>query len=289
MRGRVVFGLKLALLLLVLLLQESFTRLWYRAGLEGRLLDAALSFGVAHLVIDLIRLVVIYLYHRRIPTRRRVKNNFSLGVTQIAALLTVFALCLSVLYALHIDLKDAFTSLSIVAAGIAIVSKDYVANVVNGFILMFGNQISIDDYIKIGGTKGTITDITLLNIHLVTDAGELVYIPNTVVLGVEVLNHTKRLERKAYLDLEVPIELVGRFADLEARLQAHLVPYQGQLLEPSHLEVQALHYTHAVLRYYFSFKTADKYRERKLKYRLAREAATWVATHLPSAASPTHP
>ena len=43
-----------------------------------------------------------------------------------------------------------FTSLSIVAAAIAILSKDFIADVISGMIISFSSEISIDDYVKFG-------------------------------------------------------------------------------------------------------------------------------------------
>lgn len=85
-----------------------------------------------------------------------------------------------------------FTSLSIVFAGIAILTKDYITNMVNGMIITFSGQLSIGDNVRLGKQRGKIVDITLQNIHMLNDDDDMIYIPNNLLLSSEVVNYTRR-------------------------------------------------------------------------------------------------
>jgi small-conductance mechanosensitive channel len=102
-----------------------------------------------------------------------------------------------------------------VAAAIAIISKDYLVNMINGFILMFSNQLSLNDYIKVGDLSGRILDITLLNIVLLSDEDEVIYIPNTLVATSNVVNSTKKNFKKLSFDFELGPEVLGNPDELE--------------------------------------------------------------------------
>lgn len=282
MRGRFIFILKALGLAGLVFLKTSYPLLAPSWGITARVIDAAIYFAIGHLVIDLLRLLIIYLYSRRFPPKKRVKNNFSLGIAQIAGILSLGVFLLAFLYALNIRPLTVLTSLTIVAAAIAIVSKDYVSNMINGLIIMFTNQLAIGDYIKTSTTTGTIEDITLINIHLVTDDGELVYLPNLLALNTEVTNYTKRLERKAFLEFEVPRMYLQRLPELENQLLAELKSYEKEMLEEPRLEVTKVLQTHSVFHFYFSFNYADKYRERRIKQKLARIVISYLNKHLPA-------
>lgn len=116
---------------------------------------------------------------------------------------------------LGVSLREFFTSISIIAAAIAIVTKDYIAQVVNGMILMFNNQFSIGDMIKIGQHQGRIINISLLNLQIINDDDDMIFIPNTNVLGLEVINYTKGNSYKVNVDFIETIDQVKQIEDIE--------------------------------------------------------------------------
>jgi hypothetical protein len=107
------------------------------------------------------------------------------GATRLSTRRLALAVFLS-LFNLH--LKDLITSLSVAAAAVAIVFKDYISNVINGMVLAFSNRLLIDDYVKIGHHRGRITDITLGSVQLLTDEDEVVFLPNTILFTHEIVN-----------------------------------------------------------------------------------------------------
>lgn len=277
MWARFFFLLKLLVLAGLVLLARNPTPSLDASDVPMRVLYAAIYFGIVHLTIDILQFAVVLFFQLRMPWRKRVRNNLEIGVRQIGNVFSVFAFLLVGLYAMNIDIVGAFTSLSIVAAGLAIVSKDYIANVVNGFIIIFGNQLAINEYVKIGSVQGKIQDITLVHIHILTDYNELVFYPNGSVLSDPIVNYTRLLERQAYLDFELPIAAMAQLKQLEHRLHAHLEPHKEQWLTPPALHVEAVTYYCVKLRYFFSFQTADRVREMHLKHDLNADIASWLA------------
>lgn len=276
MQARFVFVLKVAVLAALVLLRQRDIRFSDYPG-EQRLQNAALYFIAAQVVIDIVRFSVVYIFYRRMPWRQRVRQNLVVGVRQLSNVLVAFVFVLAVLYALNIEIVRAFTSLSIVAAALAIVGKDYVANVINGFIVIFGNQLAINDYVRIGAVQGKIQDITLSHIHILTDYSELVYYPNGTVLAEPILNYTKRVEREAYLEFEIPLIELKRLDALSPLLQGVLQPFEKEWLFEPELEIESLYHSYAVLRYYFSFQSSDRPRELKLRAEINKTIANWLA------------
>jgi small-conductance mechanosensitive channel len=149
-----------------------------------------------------LRYIIIRLY----KTRKKINanDNFVIGINTIFFIVLFFSLFFTILFLFGIEIKQFFTSISIIAAAIAILSKDYFSNAINGMILMFNSHVSIDDYVKIGDVKGKISHLSLMNVHLINEEGDLVLIPNNVLLTTQIVNYTKGDTRKAQLELPLP-------------------------------------------------------------------------------------
>lgn len=176
----------------------------------------------------LTRLAVLKLY----KTRKKINtnNNFVIGVNTITLILIIVLLFLGFLTLMNIDIKQFFTSLSIIAAAIAILSKDYISNAINGMILMFNSHISIDDYVKIGDTKGKIIHLSLMNVHLINEENDLVLVPNNLVLATQIINYTKGETRKAQLELPLPPSMTVDINQTEALFKEAVKAYQHKAI-----------------------------------------------------------
>ena len=158
---------------------------------------------------------MVYFYLKRKKKGTDFKDNFILGINGISAILHIVILLFALLAFFELNAKEFFTSISIVAAAIAIISKDYIANTINGFILMFSNQLSLNDYIVIEELSGRITDITLLNVVLLSDEDEIIYVPNTLLVTHNVVNTSKKNYKKLSFDFEMDRQTLGNPDDLE--------------------------------------------------------------------------
>lgn len=178
-----------------------------------------------------------------------------------------FVICAFLIF--EIDVKDLFTSISIVAAAIALISKDYVANMINGMIIMFSNQLSLHDYIKIGDHRGRIVDITLINIHLVNEDEDLIFIPNTVVLSSNVVNYTKRRIKKITIDFELHEKKLDDLPKLELYLKTGLKEYHGYIKKDSYnLKVVQISKDAFTLKFQFITLQPNKEIEREVRKKI---------------------
>jgi len=214
-RKRLFFFLKLILLVVVLI-----WRFWSKPDFEegsfvSRVVLAAISYISGILFVSLGRILMVYFYLKRKNKGTDFKDNFILGINGISAILHIIILLISCLALFGLDARQFFTSISIVAAAIAILSKDYISNTINGFILMFSNQLSLNDYIIIEELSGRITDITLLNVVLLNDEDEIVYVPNTLLVTHNVVNTSKKNFKKLSFDFEMDRQTLGNPDDLE--------------------------------------------------------------------------
>lgn len=207
-RKRIFFVLKLLGLIVILVWKSQYQEFYRELKQDEPLLPTILYYIYSVLIVSFGRISLIYLYSKRRHRDSDFRDNFILGINGIASVLQIFILLISILYYFNIETKEFFTSISIVAAAIAIISKDYIANMINGFILMFSNQLSLNDFVKVGELSGRITDITLMNVVLLTDEDEFVYIPNTLMATSNVINSTKKNFKKLSFDFELGLHVL---------------------------------------------------------------------------------
>jgi small-conductance mechanosensitive channel len=116
--------------------------------------------------------------------------------------------------------SDAFKGLSILAGVmLSLGSTSAVANIVAGYMIVFRRAFRIGDRVKIGQIAGCVTDVRLQVTHIRTAKNEEISIPNSVILGSEVLNYSRPArEGKLILHTDVRVGYQAPWRQVEAML-----------------------------------------------------------------------
>jgi small-conductance mechanosensitive channel len=194
------------------------------------------------------------------------RSNFVLGVNRIAEILNggIFIVALILLFGEKP--REFFTSITIVAAAIAIVSKDYITNMINGLIVMFSDQFTLGDTIKVGEHEGKITDVTLLNMVLTNEDADLVMIPNNLLLTAQVINHSKQHIKKLTFEFDMKIVPGLDVNELEAKVRNVIAEFDQYVKQDSfYLKTLAIHKDDARFKCQFLLNTFKKDLERQIR------------------------
>ncbi len=227
------------------------------------------SIAIFLMMLDFVQFGVTRWYRRRHKITR--DDNFIIGVGQIYILLLVMGLVVGLLSLFRIDVRQLFTSLSIVFAGIAILTKDYITNMINGMIITFSGQLSIGDNVRIGLHRGKIMDITLQNIHLLNDDDDMIYIPNSILLVSEVINYTKREVKRTSIEFEIDLKHLKNVEELEKILIETLSPFQDLIKpESQYLRVAEVKKDFVAMKFQYILKEPNKDLERQIRRRTTR-------------------
>ncbi|KYG77807.1 MULTISPECIES: mechanosensitive ion channel family protein [Roseivirga] len=208
-RRVVYFFIKLILLIAGLFLRYKYPDAFKNLREEGNIVPTILYYLIGVLIVSSVRISLVYLYLKRRQLESDFKDNYILGINRIASILSVFVTFLAILYYFDVDPTDFLTSISIVAAAIAITFREYIVNSINGIIWMFSNQFSLKDYIKVDEFEGRIMDINLMNVVLLNDEDEIVYVPNSLMAASSVVNSSKKDFKKLSFDFEMLPETLG--------------------------------------------------------------------------------
>ncbi|MFN0215987.1 MAG: mechanosensitive ion channel family protein [Saprospiraceae bacterium] len=268
-----LFKLALFATLLLVRLGEWDVSKFYKGSKYSESLDyyvnTLASIALFLMLLDFVQFGATRWYRRRHKITR--DDNFIIGVGQIYILLLVMGLIVGLLSLFRIDVRQLFTSLSIIFAGIAILTKDYISNMINGMIVTFSGQLGIGDNVRIGLHRGKITDITLQNIHLLNDDDDMIYIPNSLLLISEVINYTKREIKRTSIDFEIDLKHLKNVEELEAILIETLSPFQDLIKPESHyLRVAEVKKDLVVMKFQYILKDPNKDLERQIRRRTTR-------------------
>ncbi len=229
----------------------------------------------ANLIFSLGRIITLRIYLQQ-REETKVQPNFVVGIDRIEFLLNLLTILISSMLAFGIRPLEFLTSITIVAAAIALLTKDYITNIVNGLIMMFSDQLEIGDKVQIGRHTGFIRDITLINLVLKNDAGEIILIPNTMALTTDVVNYSKNNSHQLIFDAELSIKNELQLNELEGVLEAILEQYHLVVQkEGAQLTLLDRKIDTVFIRYQFPIKSGEKEAEIQVKKSINQTLINW--------------
>ncbi len=186
-----------------------------------QLIKALNSFLVPSILVSIIRFSLITFYSAK-HANKKVRGNFILGINRLTAILNTLFLIIAIMIAFGIKPVEFLTSLTIVAMAIAVILRDYITNMISGLFIMFSEQLSVGDRIKVGENKGRIVDITFAHIELQNEEDDIVLIPNNLVFTNSMLNLSAHRSNLFTVKFELPLSTVTSLQELERELKALL-------------------------------------------------------------------
>lgn len=234
------------------------------------------ALAVFLILLDFVQVTLIWLYRRRVRTVS--DDNFVIGIRHLYSIILVIGLVIGLLSLFQIHIRDVLTSISIIFAGLAILTKDYVSNMINGMILTFSGQISIGDNIRIGQHRGKIIDITLQNIHLINDDDDVIYIPNNTAMNTDITNYTRRPIKRISLDFEIDLKYLNDVEELERYLVEALKPFAEQIQPDSpYLRIAEISRGSVACKFQYILRVPDKDLERVIRRTVARRLVQLIS------------
>lgn len=201
----------------------------------------------------------------------KLRDNLIVGLSNLFSIISVIAIILGMLSIFGLNPNEVFTSLSIVAAALAIISKDFIAEIIVGLFNGFSTKIELDDYIKVGDQKGKIIDIGLQKVTLMNDDDDIIYIPNLKFYNADIINYTKRDIRRMSVEFHVDPRYIEDLPAIELALSNTLAPYAAFLEAGSQeLKVVNIDKDNIELKYQYTLKSLSRDVQREIRKKLMR-------------------
>ena len=168
--------------------------------------DSASGLLIILLFLNICFTGVKWLYQRQQRDKNAGKtDNVIVGLRNIFIIFSAVSVVISVFGFFGIDIKTLFTTLSIVAAAIAIVTKDFIIDLIVGIYMGFSRDYEIGDYVRIGEVRGKLIEIGLFKVKILNDDDDVVFFSNAKVYSSEVVNYTQRDIRLMSVDFEIRV------------------------------------------------------------------------------------
>ncbi|MGO1243825.1 MAG: mechanosensitive ion channel family protein [Sphingobacterium sp.] len=198
------------------------------------------------IIFSLGRFVLIVLYNKR-HEQRIVRGNFVLGVNRLTAVLNTTVGVIAIMIAVGIDPRDFVTSLTIVAMAIAVIFREYITNMISGLLIMFSDQLSVGDRVKIGDHNGRIIDITLTSLIIQDDEDDMVMVPNNMIFVTAIVNSSAHRSALVSIRFELPLDLAIDIDLLQSCIQDILLNHPN-LVDETPPEIMVLAITKDAVR-----------------------------------------
>lgn len=201
----------------------------------------------------------------------KLRDNLIVGLSNLFSIISVIAIGLGMLSIFGLNPSEVFTTLSIVAAALAIISKDFIAEIIVGLLNGFSSKIELDDYIKVGDQKGKIIDIGLQKVTLMSDDDDIIYIPNLKFYNADIINYTKRDIRRMSVEFRIDPKYMNDLTRIENVLAAVLMEYTEHVESGSHeLKVVNIDKDNIELKFQYTLKSMSRDVQREIRKKIMR-------------------
>ncbi|MFC3886309.1 mechanosensitive ion channel family protein [Bacillus songklensis] len=158
-----------------------------------------------------------------------------------------FVAFMMILEAMTIDVKALLAGAGIVGLAVGFGAQNLVRDIITGFFIIFEDQFSVGDYVRVGAFEGTVEEIGLRTTKIKSWTGELNILPNGSI--VEVTNFSIH-NSIAFVDVSIAYEEDITKAEqiIDELLQELPDRYEDMVKPPELLGVQNVVGTEVVMR-----------------------------------------
>lgn len=150
---------------------------------------------------------------------RLIQNVFTYAVYFIALVM--------ILETMTIEVKGLLAGAGIVGLAVGFGAQNLVKDVITGFFIIFEDQFSVGDYVRIGAFEGTVEEIGLRTTKIKSWTGEINILPNGSIIEVTnfslhnsiafvdvSISYEEDIQKAEKIILELLEELPGKYEDM---------------------------------------------------------------------------
>jgi len=175
-------------------MQEDFRGLLDRKLLSvggGAVTAGSLLVGAAIVVITLVVANLFALSTRRVLRARGTARGVEFAVAKIIRYVVIALGLIAGVNTMGFRLDALLAASAVVLVGIGFGLQNIAQNFISGLILLIEQPVRHGDFVKVGGTLGTVDDIGLRATHIITRDEVTIIVPNSALVSAEVVNHSR--------------------------------------------------------------------------------------------------
>lgn len=241
--------------------------------------QAVITYLLFYLTINFFAIGAKFIYSKRYHIPKNKMNNVHFGIENIADLFLGIAFVILIIRLFGIDPIEFVTSLTIVAAAIVILTKEYIIDFISGIYLSFSHTFEVNDSVKIADQKGKISEINMMKIKILNDDDDIVLIPNSKVYYNEIINYSKRDVQITTVDFQLAVKNIGNIDVLENDLIESLTTFK-EYIEPNSyiLKIVEMHSDYLELKFIYRLKHADINIQKQIRRKTIRAVFNYISS-----------
>lgn len=140
------------------------------------------------------------------PLRRSEKREKTLLklLENTLSYVVYFSAILAILAEFKIDVKGLLAGAGVLGLAVGFGAQSLVKDVITGFFIIFEDQFSVGDYVKIGVAEGIVEEIGLRTTKIKSFTGEVHILPNGTI--IQVVNYSMK-NSLAIVDVTLPFDI----------------------------------------------------------------------------------
>jgi potassium-dependent mechanosensitive channel len=128
---------------------------------------------------------------RRVLRARGTAQGVQFAVAKIVRYTVTAVGLLGAVNAMGFRLDALLAASAVLAVGIGFGLQNIAQNFISGIILLLEQPVRHGDFVRVGGTLGTVEDIGLRATHIITRDEVTMIVPNSALITAEVVNHSR--------------------------------------------------------------------------------------------------
>jgi len=222
--------------------------------------------------------LMIWWYRRTKGIYNKGSDNFIFGIKNIFKAIIAILIIVFIFSLFGIDFKGLLTSLSIVAAAMVLIFKEYITDFLVGLYFGFSKDFEIGDYISTNEMKGKVIELTLFKTKILNDDDDLISVPNIKVYNSELINYTKRDIRVLSIDFIIMIDKIRSLEVLEEELVKSLEDYYSYLdLGSFNLKIVKMEKDSISLKFQYQLKKINQDRMKEIRRKTVRCVFNYIS------------
>ncbi|MBO9131214.1 mechanosensitive ion channel domain-containing protein [Bacillus sp. 165] len=157
-------------------------------SLSGIVLKVIVIFIIARVIIRFANMAIEKMFYLRskAPMRNSERRDATLVklCQSIVMYVTYFVTIVTALEAFGIDMRALLAGVSVAGLAIGFGAQNLVKDVVTGFFIIFEDQFSVGDRVKVNDIQGTVEDVGLRTTKLRGADGEFYFFANSTITKV---------------------------------------------------------------------------------------------------------
>ncbi|MBQ7163740.1 MAG: mechanosensitive ion channel family protein [Clostridia bacterium] len=159
---------------------------------------------VLTVIIGLIIIKIITAVVRSILDKTRLKGLAGNFLVLILRIVLYFTYIIILLRLLGIDTSGVVAILASGALALSLAMQTILSNFAGGMVIVGNHPFKEGDFVETAGISGTVEEVTLFNTRLRTPDNKIITVPNSSVVGSNIINYSR--EEKRRVDINVSVE-----------------------------------------------------------------------------------